>query len=599
MPSTEAAGSRWYHWTIGPRVGQESSRPNDYSCGGASLIAVASLCVLFFLSSILLAQDSSGSGERLFITKGCLGCHGASARGGVGPDLARTDLTYQEFTQQVRNPPSVMPPFPAETVSEGELRRIYDYLNSLPAPPPRIRTDLPQGRLARDSCSECHTQYHPTIVRQFEASAMGRAGQQNTRINYPLHQLSCADCHGQDHDMIMQTKGRVPETTCGACHPQIFQDHVVDGGHTYGPGPGDLGINWERNISVPHYAQMPRKVMEMGCDPCHAQAGATGDEYWDEEKQKYNDTSSLTYRNGCIACHTRHSFSLEEARKPEACYSCHMGPDHPNYESYISSKHGTIYTSMGYKWDWDVPMEEADWDTPTCAYCHMLRVREDGSRYTSHHMTDKIIWGMGVQPALGQLEDITLLPENQQKRREMVKVCMTCHSEDKATGYLSSADAHKLAGDALVMDAREILARLYEDGLLEPGHGQISAGLLPGPEFSAIELPSEMAQHWPAGTYYDVSSIEKEYFDMFFFSNLKSYKGAFHMSYDYAWWYGYAETLGHLALIRDEAQGLRETRATRNWTLFMILSGPLMVLVVVGMLWWARQLWTSRSGSTD
>ncbi len=87
-------------------------------------MAVASLCVLFFLSSILLAQDSSGSGERLFITKGCLGCHGASARGGVGPDLARTDLTYQEFTEQVRKPPSVMPPFPAETVSEERAQEV-------------------------------------------------------------------------------------------------------------------------------------------------------------------------------------------------------------------------------------------------------------------------------------------------------------------------------------------------------------------------------------------------------------------------------------------------------------------------------------------
>jgi len=33
--------------------------------------------------------------------------------------------------------------------------------------------------------------------------------------------------------------------------------------------------------------------------------------------------------------------------------------------------------------------------------------------------------------------------------------------------------------------------------------------------------------HWPAGLYYNVTSVEREYFDMFFSSNLKSYEGAF------------------------------------------------------------------------
>ena len=70
---------------------------------------------------------------------------------------------------------------------------------------------------------------------------------------------------------------------------------------------------------------------------------------------------------------------------------------------------------------------------------------------------------------------------------------------------------------------------------------------------------------------------------MFFFTALKSYKGAFHMSPDYSWWYGYADELGHLATIRDDAARLREARTVRRWTLFMILTGPLMVLAVLGV----------------
>ena len=196
---------------------------------------------------------------------------------------------------------------------------------------------------------------------------------------------------------------------------------------------------------------------------------------------------------------------------------------------------------------------------------------------------------MGVQAAGGQLEDITQLPVNRAKRNEMIRVCVTCHSEDRARGYLASADAHKLAGDALVVEARDILAALYRDGLIKPSHGGTSAGLLEGPRFTAIELPGGMATHSPTSLYYDVTPIEREYFDMFFFSALKSYKGAFHMSPDYAWWYGYADVLGHLATIRNQAQELRENRATRNRTTFMILTGPLMVLLVLGAVFGAMR----------
>jgi cytochrome c551/c552 len=439
-------------------------------------------------------------GSELYIKRGCLGCHGATGRGGVGPALAHTALPLDAFVKQVRQPRGLMPPFPSAAVSDAELRAIHEYLRTAPPPAPRLRADVPKGSLDPKTCAECHRRLHPTIVRQFEGSAMGRAGVQNPRVTFPMPQLTCAICHGTDHGEITAARGRVAESVCGACHPEIYKEHVVDAGHSYGPGPGDLGINWERNVAIPHYRQMPRKVMEMGCDPCHAQAGATDAKYWSEEQKQYVDTSSLHIRNGCVACHTRHAFDLVEARKPEACYTCHMGPDHPNYEAYMSSKHGSIYVARGRDWDWTQPLAEARWDVPTCAYCHMLYVAPDGTRSASHNMTRKIIWGMGVQAATGELADITATPENGAKRNEMIKVCLTCHAESKARGYLESADAHKLAGDALVVEAREILSALYRDELIEPSHGQVSAGLLRGPRYTAIELPGGLAFHSPTTT---------------------------------------------------------------------------------------------------
>ena len=42
----------------------------------------------------------------------------------------------------------------------------------------------------------------------------------------------------------------------------------------------------------------------------------------------------------CDACHTRHTFSKKEAQQPQACQTCHMGFDHPQWEMYSASKHG-------------------------------------------------------------------------------------------------------------------------------------------------------------------------------------------------------------------------------------------------------------------
>ena len=551
--------------------------------------------LLFFLVFPLsgaLAQ-TPGNGERLFIQKGCIGCHGISGRGGAGPDLARTDLSFEEFLKQLRAPRAMMPPFPPNAVSESEAGEIYAFLKAAPPAPPRVSAVPPEGAQSAASCIECHTKHHPGLVAQYRSSSMFKPGRQNPRIPAGLPEPnSCAVCHGADHTEITKVKGRVSERVCAACHAQIYKEHVLDAGHSYGPGPAGIGINWERNIKVPHYAQMPRKVMEVGCDPCHTQAGATDEPFWDPKKKQYVDLSSLTYRNGCIACHTRHRFDPAEARRPEACMTCHMGPDHPNWEAYSTSKHGAIYLTDGGNWDWKAPLAEAVYNAPTCAYCHMLYLDEAGKRSSSHNMTKKIIWGMGVQPALGKLADITQKPENQVKRAEMIKVCLTCHAEVKARGYLEAADAHKLMGDALVIEAREILHSLYRDKIIEPSRRSRSAGLLPGEQFVATE--TQGGTFWPAGLYYDVSSVEREYFDMFFFANLKSYKGAFHMSPDYAWWYGYAETLGHLIKIRDEAEQLRDAHRTASRTNFMLWTGPFMVLLVVGAIWGARTLYRRR-----
>jgi hypothetical protein len=66
------------------------------------------------------------------------------------------------------------------------------------------------------------------------------------------------------------------------------------------------------------------------------------------------------------------------------------------------------------------------------------------------------------------------------------------------------------------------------------------------------------------------------------------------MSPDYGWWYGYADVLGHLATIRDAAERLRSEDTTRRRTLFMLWTGPIMVLVVLALVYGGSRVWRRR-----
>ena len=66
------------------------------------------ILVLLVMQSLWCAEALAqvpGNGERLFIQKGCLGCHGVSGRGGAGPDLAGTALPFEQFQKQLRTTP--------------------------------------------------------------------------------------------------------------------------------------------------------------------------------------------------------------------------------------------------------------------------------------------------------------------------------------------------------------------------------------------------------------------------------------------------------------------------------------------------------------
>src|SRR6266498_405668 len=95
------------------------------------LILVAAALLTF--PAMASGQQTGDQGSVLYIRKGCLGCHGASGRGGVGPALANTQLTPEAFVNQLRHPRGIMPPFHQRIVSDARRRRF----SALSSPRPR------------------------------------------------------------------------------------------------------------------------------------------------------------------------------------------------------------------------------------------------------------------------------------------------------------------------------------------------------------------------------------------------------------------------------------------------------------------------------
>jgi mono/diheme cytochrome c family protein len=81
-------------------------------------------------------QGDAKAGQQTFLAIGCWECHGQSAQGGAitGPRLAHTQLPFEAVLQQLRVPQNQMPPYEAASVSDSDVRNIYAWLESLPAP---------------------------------------------------------------------------------------------------------------------------------------------------------------------------------------------------------------------------------------------------------------------------------------------------------------------------------------------------------------------------------------------------------------------------------------------------------------------------------
>ncbi len=378
----------------------------------------------------------------------------------------------------------------------------------------------PATVLAGESkCIGCHKKVTPGVVKDFLGGAMGKAG------------TDCADCHGTAHTGANDTaKAAMPtEKTCQKCH-QKQHGQYAEGKHA---------LAWVAMSAMPTNGIQPHPYIQglKGCGGCHKVGART-------EEQR----AASPFGSPCDSCHTRHKFSKAEAKKPEACRTCHMGFDHPQWEMWSGSKHGVIYQTEG--------------DTgraPTCQTCHMeegnhrvmtswgflaLRLPEDDAEWMGYRAT--ILKGLQVLDpagnATGRLDVVKAgkvarlsKEEWQAERDRMIKVCSKCHSSNYAKTNLANADAMIKEADKLMAEGIEIVADLYGKGIIKP-------------QANKIAYPDLL-------TFYDaITPIEQTLYVMFLEHRMRAFQGAFHMNPDYVTWYGLAEMKKDLVEIKHEAQ---------------------------------------------
>lgn len=391
-----------------------------------------------------------------------------------------------------------------------------------------------------NQCVDCHTKTTPNIVSDWKLS-------KHSGVD-----VTCVTCHGDQHSSATDAaKAKIPTPdTCSQCHEtQVAQFKK-----------GKHAIAWASMKAMPtiHWQPMAMTEGEKGCGGCHKIGNKSVEEVAELRK---NSSGTEFGAAQCDACHTRHTFSVEEAKSPQACETCHMGFDHPQWEMYSASKHG-VRSELKQK-----HILPADAAAPTCQTCHMqdgnhevrtawgfLAVRlplPEDKQWAADRAT--ILQALGVLDPQGQptklvdvikAADVARLTQEdwQRERDKMIKTCNQCHSVNFAKQQLQQGDDMIKNADHLMAEAIHVVADLYKDGIL------------PKPANYAYPFPNLL-------TFHDAPTVvEQKLFVMYLEHRMRTFQGTFHASPDYALWYGWSEMQRDLTEIKELATQMRRER---------------------------------------
>jgi mono/diheme cytochrome c family protein len=409
---------------------------------------------------------------------------------------------------------------------------------------PTAMGSQPPVSAATEECLECHATIHPGIVADWRNSrhavvapgaAMAVEGLADKLSAKDVPQdlkptaVGCAECHtlrGKAHADTFDHNGYdihvvVSPDDCATCHKterEQFRHNIMSMA--------------EKNLSENRlYADLQRTILGTpqlkqsgavdfkpaddltkadACYYCHGtklrvkgtQIRDTDDgelefpiiEGW--PNQGVGRVNLDGSRGSCSACHTRHQFSIETARKPFTCKECHVGPDVPAFKVYTASKHGNIFSSMQHNWNFStVPWTIGkDLHAPTCATCHIsLTVNTDGDviNQRTHRMNDRLGWRIfGLvyahpqpkSPDTTTIRNKSGLPlptdldgtpasdylisaqEVEQRRETMQNTCRACHGTSWVKGYFRRLDRSIAVSNATIHTTTRLMQSIWDKG---------------------------------------------------------------------------------------------------------------------------------------
>jgi len=275
--------------------------------------------------------------------------------------------------------------------------------------------------------------------------------------------VGCYECHSAevgDPDVMNHNGFKisviVSPKDCSNCHPKQVREnsesHHAAAGKILGSLDNLLAQVVEGNsaFKTPGFPHGNSAAEVNGCWQCHGSpvkvlsGGKLDPATWPNTGiGRLNPDGS---EGACSACHQRHAFSAAQARHPDTCGKCHLGPDHPQKEIYDESKHGIAFHAHIDEMNMDNPKWVVGEDyhaAPTCATCHMSATR---NQPVNHDVGLRISWNnrppVSVRP---EVADAKMgLPGKdvdwQTRRKNMQDVCSACHVPSFVENFYTQYD---------------------------------------------------------------------------------------------------------------------------------------------------------------
>ncbi len=418
---------------------------------------------LFWAMASFMVPDSSQAAPLSEATQTCLACHVS-----VMPGIHQDWLTSRHFRVT-----------PAEAMQLPKVQRRISAPN----------VDDSLGSVAV-GCAECHMLRPDSHPDSFEHNGF--------RIHTVVSPADCATCHPVEAEQFQQN---IMSHAYGNLNANpLFQllASSINGAHCLGPrglvqGAQDPLTQADSCLSC-HGTKVEVKGSQNRATPMGDMNFPILSGWPNQGVGRINPDASM---GSCAACHTRHAFSIEEARKPHTCSQCHQGPDVPAFPVYKISKHGSIYESKGAKWNFqEVPWRIGkDFTAPTCATCHVsLLADPDGEVLIerTHRMNDRLPWrlfglvyshphpqspdttkiinkgGLPLPTELtGEPVDLFLISPQElvTRRKNMQEVCLNCHSNSWVEKHFEKLENTLMTTNQVTLAATKILEQAWQQGL--------------------------------------------------------------------------------------------------------------------------------------